>query len=55
MDINMDMLQVAYKSFNKKTSDNALKNNTQNEELSTELNKPIVKIFEKIFNVFMHH
>ena len=46
---------MAYKSFNKKTSDNALKNNMQNEELCTESNKPIVKIFEKIFDVFMHH
>ena len=38
---------MAYKSFNKKASDNAVKNDTQNEELSTELNKPIVKKFEK--------
>ena len=38
---------MTYKSFHKKASDNAVKNNTQNEELSAELNKPILKNSQK--------
>ena len=48
MDINMELLQCFYKSFDKKISDEAIKNeNMSRKELAEELHKPIIRKFNK--------
>ena len=48
MDINMELLQCFYKSFDKKISDEAIKNgNMSRKELAEELHKPIIRKFYK--------
>ena len=48
MDINMELLRCFYKSFDKKISDEAIKNeNMSIKELAEELHKPIIRKFNK--------
>ena len=48
MDINVDLLLLAYEFFDKKSSSGTLKNgNISNKELAKELPKPIIKKFNK--------
>ena len=48
MDINVDLLSIIYKLFDKKTSDGATKNKIiSNKEIAEELHKPIIKKLEK--------
>ena len=48
MDINMDLLQLSINFLIKKTSSSCIKNyNISNKELAEELNKPIIRKFNK--------
>ena len=48
MDINVDLLIMIYKSFDKKTSGRTIKNEIiSNKELAEELHKPIIRKFNK--------